>query len=378
MSRRQAVVLAVLLMVSAMALLWMLVSDGHRSSPQGLVAPAPAVRSTDDAPDARSTAPAHGPGAESERVDHHPAAHPCPDEVLEANRLAELAAAECAVELAERGVCHAPVPFEHARQPASQVANLRDWLDPCGLDDSQLAFECSENPCIALIDRDLVLAGAERCEPLEAIGARLPAIDQELAPEGVWSRWTPVVLDTPADPVDALRAASRFDARAAQSERLLAGEQAASLESCEQVRSALSGLASERLCDALRDYWGCQPSKVELPPGTAEAHTVYGEDLVEDLRETCEAFGDANLVLDCSGVPCILLIDLLPGQSWEDVLCGRVFGGGIVFNPQRPERVSIWLYRGRDQAVVDRFNEELEFRNALATAQLEAQRQRDE
>lgn len=340
------------------------------------------LRTSQRAPTSRPTSPPRwilpppGPSLVDESDEGE--AESCSAEVREADQLASVVAEECAMALAEGGLCFGPVPFEHENQPASQVANMRDWLAPCGLDDSRMRFDCSENPCLALIDRDAVLEGGDRCEALEVYRGKLPEMDEHLPPEGVWSEWTPVVFDVPTNKAEAIRGLARFDARAAKLEQILEedahpADARPTEQPCATARQAITDLSSPDRCEALRSYWKCPASRVELPPGTVERYLPYAEALVQDLRETCPAFAESNHVFDCSGVPCILMADLLPGQAPDDLFCGRRFGS-VMFNPRRPNGLAVWMYRGIDQPVYDRFEEELEVRSALAKAELEAQR----
>jgi len=366
---RRATAVVTLLLSAVVAWWWFMVPDVP-SADDG----SPAERGA--AQEARTGTPPLASSEHAAPPEESPsAAHVCPKETAEADRLAAEVADKCTLRLAQRGFCPAPVRFENEHQAAAQRANLRDLLAPCGLDPSQLVFECSENPCIALLDRAVIMAGAERCETLGTINDNLPGLDEQLPPEGIWSSWTPMMLDSPTDSVEAMRATGRFGARVARASEAIAGETESASGSCGQARSALRDLKSPSPCDALLTYWNCEPSTVELPPGTAERYLSHSQNMVDELLDECEVFAESNHVLDCSGVPCILLVDVRPGEDAEDVFCGRQFGS-VVTDQARPEILSVWMYRGIDQPVFDRFHDEKSVRFEIARAQLEADRNR--
>lgn len=305
----------------------------------------------------------------------------CATELNEARRRAEALARECAPVWGETGLCIGPVPFEHERQAESQVANALDLFAPCKLDASSIQFDCSENPCAAIIPRADILDDQTKCTALETLRARLPEIDEEFPPEGVWADYLPLVVDEPTEKHAILRARRRFEARRDALARRLADPAQQLEDECARVRRMLKAFDSPDPCEALRDWWDCPEPAVGLPPGTLDRYTDYAAAIVEALDETCPAFFAANRVLDCSAPPCILLVDRAPNQPSSDITCGPRFESVI----QKTDHVAIWLFADELEdefpdlhaLVEDRFANEMRLRYESALHLLSTQRELD-
>jgi len=297
----------------------------------------------------------------------------CPDALREVERRAEALAVECAHELGNDGLCFGPIPFQDTAEAASQIDAARERLAACGLDPAQLRFDCAENPCVALVDRAAVLEGEARCPALGDMRGALDEWDARWPPEGAWERWVGVAFLPPRDPLDAVRAHLRLEARRDAVERVLASADAGEHGTCANARRALEGFDGPHACAALREWWACPRSAAELPPGTLEEHVLRAERQVEQLAEDCPAFADAPRVLDCSTPPCLLLVDLPPDQDPLAPFCDHPrFRSTVV----QDDHLATWLLDPEDERLRERLLEHGMLRMELARRELDALRQR--
>lgn len=389
MKLRRRLRLGTILLVSLlMAVLFLDVDDGSSSTSSAISVPPDGIQRRGNPPRAdykrKSTTSPHlssrstSTSAEPFIIEWGRA---CEMEFHRARRRAEALARECAPVSGDSGLCIGPVPFEHERQAESQVANALSHFAPCGLDASNIQFDCSENPCATIIPRAAILNDQTKCTALATLRARLPEIDRELPPEGVWADYMPLVLDEPTDIHAILRARWRFEARRAALARRLEDPAQQMKDECARVRRILDAFDSTERCEALRDWWDCPESVVRLPPGTLDRYTDHAVAIVEALDETCPAFFAANRVLDCSAPPCILLVDRAPNQPSWDVTCGPRFKSVI----QKTDHIAIWLFADESEPgfadlhalVEERFAYEMRLRYESAMDLLVQQRELD-
>jgi len=293
---RNRLIALLLLLGVVVLLLWGARSLGPDRGPSGAATPAPGSRP------ARAEAHHSPPGSEV-----HANLADCPDITSLEQRFAELGA-ECATVLLAQD-CILP---EREVAPAVEqlMMTARDrLLERCSaISPDAFVVDCAGAPCFYAI-KSGGIGGTERC-----VGERLPPpIDAGSAP--VFQRWSVFPLE-PNYPdseshFDSPKSERRRAIRLAQlarnlrrQERSAHPQQAAAAGRCELPDVA--DLLSNPSCEALMAYHGCSASEFAVGPELVDKHLGGAEQLIDELLDSCPAFGDAPYVLDCDDIPCIL------------------------------------------------------------------------
>jgi hypothetical protein len=174
--------------------------------------------------------------------------------------------------------------------------------------------DCSEFPCIALFDRDMLERGEYQCEALSTkFNASAPSRAEVARETPGLESWVPAGLMLSSDPMLHSQLSGRWPAR---SNQLLArlsamtntGASASTAEACawaaQGVKALEDGLENEP-CRALQTHLGCT-SDAAVDEDEYARHVSFGEATVAKLREQCGERIDSAVMLDCSSVPCLL------------------------------------------------------------------------
>jgi hypothetical protein len=209
----------------------------------------------------------------------------------------------CEADLIAEG-CRPPLAAPGEALPADeQVAAFRDMLAPCGVGPDEVRFDCSEFPCLAFLRYDLL--DRATCEGLEQLAATVAPPGEGF--EATWAA-VPLAVGSPSLGAHAAAFDARWDARRRSFEPWLADEGPTERHElgCAELRSITAEAADD--CDRERRRRGCEARQPQVPPELVLAHRTAAQDLVDQLVDTCGPFPVEEYVLDCSDLPCLLVV----------------------------------------------------------------------
>jgi hypothetical protein len=251
-----------------------------------------------------------------------PAASPQPwrcadvdEDFVEVSREAER---RCAVALEAAG-CLPPTPFPEGAMPAEQVRELfAGTAAHCGISDSNLALDCTEYPCMMLVD---IRAFGPDVDCLTLSDARQGLLwntpdDNELAALGPKEHmFVKQILFPPTDRALSganaamRRGVNRFEQRLAlvDATRLDTSQGGLTMApaAC-AAREAMLDAAfddDEVFCDAVLDAWGCEGRDAEQFEEEVDAALMAAE---EKFAPECSNIDLSDIRVDCTLFPCVV------------------------------------------------------------------------
>jgi hypothetical protein len=249
----------------------------------------------------------------------------CVDTEHAASRFALTVYETCHQTFALQPLCTPPMAFPPSYPADHQAAVVEKAYSDCGLSPGELVVDCYEFPCVAMMTRDTIRRRQSNCERLAQMsrdidmGSRQGSemIEMDSSP---LSGWVTDVPDVPSDPFLYTAMKARFPARAVvQARRFGEATSVPAQTDCEIAHQALEDLAGADPCAAVRSYWGCEEDTV-VDRETYGDYVAHAEAVLDDLLDTCPHTTPENTRLDCSGAPCLLLVDA-PGLSRNEAVC---------------------------------------------------------
>ena len=188
---------------------------------------------------------------------------------------------------------------------ASAESAAREWVEACpGVRQEDVWVDCSEYPCLSVI-RETARPLLERCWNQTATPGP-PA----------WTEALPGWQVTPLNAIDGPHTAVK-EAATRIPQRLRAlhtlpwfADPTVPASTCAEL--VVDGLSCREASAAL----GCDPDDV-YPLEEAEAHVDEAMDYVDDLLANCPAFVEADPVLQCDVLPCVLVFPLVADPEDE-------------------------------------------------------------
>ncbi len=265
----------------------------------------------------------------------------CTDTQLAANALALQVYETCEETFAVQALCTPPVPFPSEYSPEQQALSIEEAFTGCDLSTEELVIDCSEFPCVAIVSADTVRKKQLNCAYLADMAREMaegsspgmqvlppapaaPVGDVDAQDSTALSGWVFDVPDVSSDPSLYTAMKARIPARQQGFTRRLDGATSASASAlarmeCDLAKQALGGLAGVDPCSAVREYWGCIDDSV-IDAGTYLRYVAHAEAVFDELLEDCPNVTPENTLIDCSGLPCLILVEA-PGLSRTEAFC---------------------------------------------------------
>lgn len=234
----------------------------------------------------------------------------------------------CVTAFARQPLCTPPLAFPPGDSPDQHIEALREEYAACPGVFEELVVDCTEYPCFAMVRRATLAAAPTGCDALDLLAEQMPDVADpsvEVAAGGpAWRDWVATTaVDPPADLELELRG------RAPGRYRVLGDKLAAASSagpdvdraSCQRDERALHELTGQDACRALRRLWGCDPPTADVSEEEYFEYEAFAQDVYEGLLDTCPNITPENSRLDCTGVPCLLLLDTDPALTHSEAFC---------------------------------------------------------